>query len=75
MTTEEESEARELAKRFGIRMCDESGNTHDEELYCFGLEDIVDLKKSVESQKQSANLQQIFTLFLITLEQCGGNVA
>jgi hypothetical protein len=34
-------EAREFANQFGSRMCDENGETHGEELYCFSLDDII----------------------------------
>ena len=42
-----QTEARELAHRFGVRMCDENGNTHGEELYCFGLDDIIAIKEAL----------------------------
>jgi len=45
MTQEEIDKARELANRFGVRMCDENGDTHGEELYCLGLEDILEIYK------------------------------
>jgi len=50
MTTQ--TEARELAQRFGVRMCDENGNTHGEELYCLGLDDIIDM---IDMTKALAN--------------------
>jgi hypothetical protein len=42
-----EQEARVLAQRFGTRMCDEYGDTHNEELYVVDLEDIVALCASI----------------------------
>jgi len=33
-------EVRALARRYGLRMCDENGETHGEELYCFDLWEI-----------------------------------
>ena len=48
-----EDKARELAKRFGVRMCDENGDTHDEELYCFGLDDIIEMAKALAQTGQS----------------------
>jgi hypothetical protein len=40
-------EARELANQFGSRMCDENGDTHGEELYCFSLDDIIAIKEAL----------------------------
>jgi len=45
-------EARELAQRFGVRMCDENGMTHGEELYCLGLDDIIAMKEALAKQEQ-----------------------
>jgi hypothetical protein len=39
--------AREIATTLGSRMCDENGDTHGEELYCMGFDDIVDAVKLV----------------------------
>ena len=50
MTTQ--TEARELAQRFGTRMCDENGDTHGEELYCLGLDDIVEMVKTLAQPEQ-----------------------
>ena len=47
-----EDKARELAKRFGVRMCDENGDTHDEELYCLGLDDIIEMAKALAQPEQ-----------------------
>ena len=35
--------AEKMAKRYGVRMCDENGDTHGEELYCVGIDDIADI--------------------------------
>ena len=40
-------EAREFANQFGSRMCDENGETHGEELYCFSLDDIIALNEAL----------------------------
>ena len=50
MTTQ--TEARELAQRFGVRMCDENGDTHGEDLYCLGLDDIIALKEALAQPEQ-----------------------
>jgi len=34
--------ARHIASSYGTRMCDENGDTHGEELYAMGIDDIVD---------------------------------
>ena len=47
-----QTEARELAQRFGTRMCDENGDTHGEELYCLGLDDIVEMVKALAQPEQ-----------------------
>ena len=52
-----EDKARELAKRFGVRMCDENGNTHNEELYCIGLDDIMEMAKALAQPEQEQNLK------------------
>ena len=41
------TEARELANQFGSRMCDENGDTHNQELYCFDLDDIIAIKEAL----------------------------
>jgi len=46
------TEARELANQFGTRMCDENGETHGEELYCFDLDDIIALKEALAQPEQ-----------------------
>jgi hypothetical protein len=45
-------EARELASQFGSRMCDENGNRHGEELYCFSLDDIIAIKEALAQPAQ-----------------------
>jgi hypothetical protein len=47
-----QTEARELANQFGTRMCDENGETHGEELYCFDLDDIIALKEALAQPEQ-----------------------
>jgi len=47
-----EDKARELAQQFGVRMCDENGETHGEELYCLGLDDIIDMAKVLAQPEQ-----------------------
>ena len=42
-TDEELNLAEKMAKRHGVRMCDENGDTHGEELYCVGIDDIADI--------------------------------
>lgn len=42
-TDEELNLAEKMAKRYGVRMCDENGDTHGEELYCVGIDDIADI--------------------------------
>ena len=46
--------ARELATRYGSRMCDEDGDTHGEELYCVGVEDIAEIIKQAVSHEREA---------------------
>ena len=42
-TDEELNLAEAMAKRYGVRMCDENGDAHGEELYCVGIDDIADI--------------------------------
>lgn len=42
-TDEELNLAEAMAKRYGVRMCDEDGDAHGEELYCVGIDDIADI--------------------------------
>lgn len=51
----DEQEARVLAQQFGTRMCDENGDTHGEELYCLGLDDIGAMKVSVTQELEQEN--------------------
>jgi hypothetical protein len=50
----QELEARELAQ-FGSRMCDENGDRHGEELYCFSLDDIIAIKEALTQPAQEQN--------------------
>lgn len=38
-----QDELRKLARTYGSRMCDEDGETHGEELYCFDLWELKEL--------------------------------
>lgn len=54
MTQDEISEideARNIAVTFGTRMCDEHGDTHGEELYCVGIDDIRAIIKLVAAKE------------------------
>jgi hypothetical protein len=51
-------EARELAQRFGVRMCDENGMTHGEELYCLGLDDIIAMKEALVADLSAPKQEQ-----------------
>jgi adenosylmethionine-8-amino-7-oxononanoate aminotransferase len=42
--------ARHIADTFGTRMCDENNDTHGEELYAMGIDDIVDSIKLVAAK-------------------------
>lgn len=46
--------ARELVTRHGIRMCDEDGETHGEELYCVCVEDIAEIIKHAAAHEREA---------------------
>ena len=46
--------ARHIANTFGTRMCDENGDTHGEELYAMGIDDIVDAIKLVAAAERDA---------------------
>lgn len=51
MNTEEIIDmARQIATTFGTRMCDENGDTHGEELYAMGIDDIIDTIKLVDAK-------------------------
>ena len=55
MTPEEIIEmARHIATTLGSRMCDENGDTHGEELYAMGIDDIVDTIKLVAEKEREA---------------------
>ena len=38
-----QDQLRTLARTYGLRMCDEDGETHGEELYCFDLWELKEL--------------------------------
>jgi len=42
--------ARHIADTFGTRMCDENNDTHGEELYAMGMDDIVETIKLVAAK-------------------------
>jgi len=44
--------ARDLAEKFGTRMCDENGDTHGEELYAMGVDDVIDIIKLVAAKER-----------------------
>ena len=46
--------ASHIASTFGTRMCDENGDTHDEELYAMGIDDIIDTIKLVAEKEREA---------------------
>jgi len=46
--------ARHIADMFGTRMCDEHGDTHGEELYAMGIDDIVETIKLVAAKEREA---------------------
>jgi len=46
--------ARHIADTFGTRMCDENGDTHGEELYAMGIDDIVDTIKLIATKEREA---------------------
>jgi len=44
--------ARHIADTFGTRMCDENNDTHGEELYAMGMDDIVETIKLVAAKER-----------------------
>ena len=50
-TDEELKLAEKMAKRHGVRMCDENGDTHGEELYCVGIDDIADIIREARAEQ------------------------
>ena len=50
-TDEELNQAEKMAKRHGVRMCDENGDTHGEELYCIGIDDIADIIREARAEQ------------------------
>ena len=71
-----QDEARELASQFGTRMCDENGDTHGEELYCFDLDDIIAIKEALaehamqEVQRLGQEIEQKIGCVNHDCEQC-----
>jgi len=59
MTQEIIEMARHIASSHGTRMCDENGNTHGEELYAMGIDDIVDTIVLVAA-KERERLAKVF---------------
>ena len=51
--------ARELVKIHGVRMCDENGDTHGEELYCVGVDDIAEIIKQTFNEGAEYALKRI----------------
>ena len=60
-TTEALKLAEKMAKRHGVRMCDENGDTHGEELYCVGIDDIADIIREAlaEQEKHRSDSEQL----------------
>lgn len=50
-TDEELNQAEKMAKRHGVRMCDENGDTHGEELYCVGIDNIADIIREARAEQ------------------------
>ena len=50
--------ARHIANTFGTRMCDENGDTHGEELYAMGIDDIVNSVKLVAAAERERIKQE-----------------
>ena len=50
-TDEELNQAEKMAKRHGVRMCDENGDTHGEDLYCVGIDDIADIIREARAEQ------------------------
>jgi len=46
--------ARHIADTFGTRMCDENNDTHGEELYAMGMDDIAETIKLVAAKEREA---------------------
>ena len=46
--------ARHIADTFGTRMCDENNDTHGEELYAMGMDDIVETIKLIAAKEREA---------------------
>ena len=46
--------ARHIADTFGTRMCDENNDTHGEELYAMGMDDIAETIKLASAKEREA---------------------
>ena len=47
-----QDELRKLARTYGTRMCDEDGENHGEELYCFDLWELKEMLMSAFEELQ-----------------------
>jgi len=65
--TQDEEMALEIANRFASRMCDEHGETHGEELYCMGMNDIVEAINFVATKEREACVKECKKLFKVFL--------
>ena len=53
-----QDQLRTLARTYGLRMCDEHGETHDEELYCFDLWELKELiMAAIEQMKDKPDVK------------------
>ena len=68
-----QAEARELANKFGSRMCDENGDTHGEELYCFDLDDIIAIKEALAQPEQEPACPDCKAKVLYECVACSNN--
>lgn len=59
MTQEIINLARDLVEKFGTRMCDENGDTHGEEIYAMGVDDVIDIIKLVAAKEREEIAQFI----------------
>lgn len=77
MTQDEISEideARNIAVTFGTRMCDEHGDTHGEELYCVGIDDIRAIIKLVAAKERAGCVKRAKVALLGTLQTTSDRV-
>ena len=66
--------ARHIASSFGTRMCDENGDTHGEELYAMGIDDIVETIKLVAAKEREACAKRASVALLGTLKTTSDRV-